>query len=176
MGLRILFTTSDAAMALSCIDRDAATVEIPGVVTIDEVGAHLHPGWQKRIGDWFVDHFPKTQFIVTTHSPFICRAAVLGSVWLLPAPDSGESPRHIAGSEFDCLVDGDVLDTYGTGLFGSDVTRSRRSKRKLERLGLLNRKRLKKPLSNDERRERDRLRAALSSNPEVTASISGCLI
>ena len=171
--LRILFATSDAATALSCIDQDAATVEIPGVVAIDEVDAHLHPGWQKRIGDWFVDHFPKTQFIVTTHSPIICRAAARGSVWLLPAPDSGEGPRRIAGSEFDRLVDGDVLDAYGTGLFGSDVTRSERSKRKLERLALLNRKRLKKPLSDDERCERDRLRAVLSSNPGVTASTSG---
>ena len=171
--LRILFATSDAAMALSCIDRDAATVKIPGVVVIDEVDAHLHPGWQKLIGDWFVDRFPKTQFIVTTHSPIICRAAARGSVWLLSAPDSGESPRRIAGSELNRLVDGDVLDAYGTGLFGSDVTRSERSKEKLEQLARLNRKRLKKPLSDDERRERDRLRATLSSNPGVTASSGG---
>ena len=166
--MRLLFTTSGAEAALSSIDRDAATVALPGVVAIDEVDAHLHPGWQKRIGDWFVDHFPETQFIVTTHSPIVCRAAARGSVWLLPAPDSAESPRRVAGSELDRLVDGDVLDAYGTELFGEDVTRSERSKKKRERLARLNRKRLKEPLSDDERRERDRLRAALPSDPGVT--------
>ena len=170
--LRILFATSGAEAALSSIDRGKATVALPGVVAIDEIDAHLHPGWQKRIGDWFVDHFPETQFIVTTHSPIVCRAAARGSVWLLPAPDSGESPRRVAGSDLDRLVDGDVLDAYGTGLFGADVTRSERSKEKLARLARLNRKRLKKRLSDKERRERDRLRATLPSDPGVTASPS----
>ena len=167
--MRLLFTTSGAEAALSSIDRDAATVALPGVVAIDEIDAHLHPGWQTRIGDWFVDRFPETQFIVTTHSPIVCRAAAHGSVWLLPAPDSAESPRRIVGSELDRLVDGDVLDAYGTELFGADVTRSERSKKKRERLARLNRKRLKGPLSDGERRERDRLRAALPSDPGVTA-------
>ena len=47
----------------------AGTVTLPGVVAIDEVDAHLHPAWQQRIGDWFVERFPVTQFFVTTHSP-----------------------------------------------------------------------------------------------------------
>lgn len=167
--LRLLFATSGAEAALSSIDRGKATVSLPGVVAIDEIDAHLHPEWQKRIGDWFVDRFPETQFIVTTHSPIACRAAARGSVWLLPAPDSGESPRRVVGSDLDRLVDGDVLDAYGTGLFGADVTRSERSKEKRARLAQLNRKRLKKRLSSKERRERDRLRAALPSDPVVTA-------
>ena len=168
--LRLLFATSGAEAALSSIDRDKATVALPGVVAIDEIDAHLHPEWQKRIGDWFVNRFPETQFIVTTHSPIACRAAAPhGSVWLLPAPDSGESPRRVVGSDLDRLVDGDVLDAYGTGLFGADVTRSERSKEKRARLAQLNRKRLKKQLSSKERRERDRLRAALPSDPVVTA-------
>ena len=167
--MRLLFTTSGAEAALASIDRDAAKVMLPGVVAVDEIDAHLHPGWQTRIGDWFVDHFPETQFIVTTHSPIACRAAAHGSVWLLPAPDSEESPRRIAGSDLDRLIDGDVLDAYGTELFGAGVTRSERSKKKRERLARLNRKRLKEPLSDGERRERDRLRAALPSDPGVTA-------
>ena len=66
-----------------------------GVAAIDEIDAHLHPAWQQRIGDWFVEHFPETQFFVTTHSPIICRAARRGSVWLLPVPGSDEQPRRI---------------------------------------------------------------------------------
>ena len=168
--MRLLFTTSGAEAALASIDRDAAKIMLPGVVAIDEIDAHLHPGWQQRIGDWFVDRFPETQFIVATHSPIVCRAAApRGSVWLLPAPDSEERPRRVAGSDLDRLIDGDVLDAYGTELFGADVTRSERSKKKRERLARLNRKRLKAPLSDDERRERDRLRAALPGDPGVTA-------
>ena len=44
------------------------------------------------------------------------------------------------------LVDGNILDAYGTDLFGEGVTRSAKSKEKLERLARLNRKRLRKPL------------------------------
>ncbi len=171
--LRILFATSDAETVLSRIDQGKATVALPGVVAIDEIDAHLHPGWQQRIGDWFVDHFPETQFFVTTHSPIICRAARRGSVWQLPAPSSEEDPRRVVGTELARLIGGDILDAYGTELFGEDVTRSEQSKENRARLARLNRKRLRAPLSDDERRERDRLRAALPSDPGVTASSGG---
>jgi predicted ATP-binding protein involved in virulence len=44
-------------------------ISSPGVVIIDEIDAHLHVSWQKRIGGWLKTHFPNIQFIVTTHSP-----------------------------------------------------------------------------------------------------------
>ncbi len=50
---------------------DRITDETPGVVLIDEIDLHLHPGWQKRILADLRYIFPKVQFIVTTHSPFI---------------------------------------------------------------------------------------------------------
>lgn len=40
-----------------------------GVVLIDEVDLHLHPGWQQRILPDLVRTFPNIQFIVSTHSP-----------------------------------------------------------------------------------------------------------
>lgn len=39
------------------------------IVLIDEVELHLHPSWQQRILDDLRRTFPKTQFIVSTHSP-----------------------------------------------------------------------------------------------------------
>ena len=39
------------------------------VVLIDEVDLHLHPSWQQRILRDLTRTFPKTQFIVSTHSP-----------------------------------------------------------------------------------------------------------
>jgi predicted ATP-binding protein involved in virulence len=46
-----------------------------GVVMIDEVDEHLHPGWQRLILPQLMETFPSIQFIVTTHSP-----QVVGSV------------------------------------------------------------------------------------------------
>ncbi|ELS8946901.1 AAA family ATPase [Vibrio fluvialis] len=46
----------------------------PGVVLIDEVDLHLHPRWQKVILASLENNFPKIQFIVTTHSPFIVQS------------------------------------------------------------------------------------------------------
>ncbi|MGW8462810.1 AAA family ATPase [Pseudomonas sp. CLCA07] len=40
-----------------------------GVILIDEVDLHLHPGWQQKILPDLMRTFPDVQFIVTTHSP-----------------------------------------------------------------------------------------------------------
>jgi len=44
------------------------------IVMIDEVDLHLHPSWQKRVVGDLLRTFPNTQFILTTHSPFIVEA------------------------------------------------------------------------------------------------------
>lgn len=46
-----------------------AAKQTPGVVLIDEVDMHLHPGWQQVVLQDLTAAFPKLQFIVTTHSP-----------------------------------------------------------------------------------------------------------
>ncbi|MFN0200095.1 MAG: AAA family ATPase, partial [Bacteroidia bacterium] len=51
--------------------RENACKESEGIVLIDELDLHLHPNWQKRIVGDLQKSFPKLQFIVTTHSPFI---------------------------------------------------------------------------------------------------------
>ena len=43
----------------------------PAIVMIDEIEAHLHVELQKRALPFLTEMFPNTQFIVTTHSPFI---------------------------------------------------------------------------------------------------------
>ncbi|TXD96777.1 AAA family ATPase [Psychrobacter frigidicola] len=45
--------------------------ELTGVVMIDEIDAHLHVSLQKKILSFLTSAFPKVQFIVTTHSPFV---------------------------------------------------------------------------------------------------------
>ena len=46
-----------------------------GTVLIDELDIHLHPMWQRQIPGLLRELFPKLQFIVTTHSPFIAAGA-----------------------------------------------------------------------------------------------------
>ena len=167
--IRLMFRTFGTEVALRGIDSIMGTISLPGIVAIDEVDAHLHPAWQKSIGDWFVKRFPETQFFVTTHSPIICRAARRGSVWLLPVPGCPGEARQIVGPELSRLIDGSILDAYGTELFGEEVSRSEQSKEKLSRLARLNRKRLTTCLSPSEQGELEHLRATLPSSPNTTA-------
>lgn len=45
-----------------------------GIVMIDEVELHLHPGWQQTILLGLMRTFPNVQFIVSTHSPQVVSA------------------------------------------------------------------------------------------------------
>jgi len=46
----------------------------PVIVLIDEIDLHLHPKWQTEIIENLSYHFPKAQFIVTSHSPLMVQA------------------------------------------------------------------------------------------------------
>lgn len=99
-----------------------------GVVLIDEIDAHLHVSWQQTIGFWLKDHFPGLQFIVSTHSPFICQAADPGGLVRLPAPGE-DGPAHILdGESYNRVVNGSIDDAVLTDLFGLETTYSARSR------------------------------------------------
>ena len=53
---------------------EEAIRKTPGVVMIDEMDLYLHPHWQKHILQDFQNAFPRIQFIVSTHSPFIIQS------------------------------------------------------------------------------------------------------
>lgn len=150
-----------------CIREGQMAIDLPGVVLIDEVDAHLHPSWQRRVGDWFRKYFPKVQFIVTTHSPLICHSAETGSVWRLRAPGADTPQGKVTGLELKRLLFGSVLEAYDTEMFGRDVTRSPSSTEKLERLAQLNVKSLAGQLSGRDRREQEELRAMLPTSAGV---------
>lgn len=148
-------------------DTNNSKIIVSGVVLIDEVDAHLHPTWQRRIGLWFREHFPNIQFIVTTHSPLVCQAAEHGTVWRLPKPGNGEQAEQVTGVALDQLLYGNVLDAYGTELFGEDVGRSDKAMEKLERLAELNRKQVRSKLTAKERQEQGELRAIFPTDSHV---------
>ena len=45
--------------------------DVQGIVLIDEIETHLHIELQKKVLPFLISFFPKVQFIVTTHSPFV---------------------------------------------------------------------------------------------------------
>ncbi len=51
--------------------HDVKSYDLEGIVIIDEIETHLHVDLQKKILPFLTDFFPKIQFIVTTHSPFV---------------------------------------------------------------------------------------------------------
>lgn len=48
--------------------------DFDGVILIDEIDLHLHPSWQAKLVEALKEIFPKTQFIVTTHSPSVLQS------------------------------------------------------------------------------------------------------
>ncbi len=115
-------------------------IDLPGVVLIDEIDAHLHPTWQTRIGQWFTKYFPCIQFIVTTHSPLICRACDKGTIWRLASPGSDGTSGKISNNDKNILINGNVLDAYGTAIFGENVTISLEAVQRKEELVKLKKK------------------------------------
>ncbi|MFI5838856.1 AAA family ATPase [Catenuloplanes sp. NPDC051500] len=105
------------------IDESAGfpRVMAPGVVIIDEVDAHLHVSWQKRIGTWLKQHFPRIQFIVTTHSPYVCQSADRGGLIRLPGPDENEPPTVVDEDLYERVVYGSGDDAVLSELFGLDT-------------------------------------------------------
>lgn len=135
------------------------SIVVPGVVLIDEIDAHLHPTWQTRIGQWFTKYFPNIQFIVTTHSPLICRASEKGTIWRLVAPGSEGESKQITGIERDRLIIGNILDAYGTEIFGENVSISEEANEKMNRLAELNIKSVIGEINDNELEELQNLKS-----------------
>lgn len=53
------------------------------IVLIDELDAHLHPAWQRKIVHLLRQHFPNIQFILTAHSPLVVAGCSYGEVCVL---------------------------------------------------------------------------------------------
>lgn len=66
----LLLMVGDIAHRLAVADPEALDpLQGAGVVLIDALELHLHPGWQRAILPALTRAFPKVQFVVTTHSP-----------------------------------------------------------------------------------------------------------
>ena len=58
-------------------------LETPAIVIIDELELHLHPTWQKDIICKLKESFPKTKFILTTHTPTVVSSIINQNIYLI---------------------------------------------------------------------------------------------
>jgi hypothetical protein len=102
------------------------------------------------------------QFIVTTHSPIICRACgENGTIWHLPTPGTDKQIREIVGTEKYKMLYGNILDAYGTGDFGEGTQISAMAKEMIQRKIELQNKAYETDLSPKEEAELNDLRAKI---------------
>lgn len=62
----------------------------PGILIVDEIDAHLHPSWQRRIIPALTKHFPNLQLFCSTHSPLMLSGLKEGQLQLLKRDANGK--------------------------------------------------------------------------------------
>jgi predicted ATP-binding protein involved in virulence len=102
-----------ADLAFRCVRLNSfygqfAPEESNGIVLIDEIEQHLHPGWQQRILPALREAFPKVQFIVTTHSPEVLSTVESPQIRILENGECNLAPVGTLGAESQRLLK-DVL-------------------------------------------------------------------
>ena len=78
------------------------TYDIPGIVLIDEVETHLHVELQRLVLPFLTKMFPRIQFIVTTHSPFVISSLPNAVVYDLERQIRVED---MSGYSYDAVVE-----------------------------------------------------------------------
>ncbi len=148
----------------------------PGIVLIDEIDAHLHVTWQQRIGYWLKAHFPNVQFLVTTHSPYICQAADPGGLIRLGAPGDSTPPEVVDQDLYRRVVYGSGDDAILSELFGLESPFSPEADRIRRRAGDLEAAMMDGEATDAERAEYDELSARLTSSLSTRAAEVAALI
>ncbi|RSM70297.1 AAA family ATPase [Kibdelosporangium aridum] len=160
----------ELSLDTSSFAETTSVVTAPGVVIIDEVDAHLHVSWQKRIGAWLKRHFPAIQFIVTTHSPYICQAADPAGLIRLPGPDQHEAPQTVEADLWERIVYGTGDDAILSDLFGLDTAYSDEANALREQLVALEMTVLAGTADADQLERYAQLKDLLTSSPATRVS------
>ena len=127
---------------------------LPGILIVDEIDAHLHPSWQRRIIPTLTRHFPNLQIFCSTHSPLMLAGLKQGQVHLLQRDDTGK----VTVSKNDADIAGWSADEILRNLLGVADPTDLETVGRLERLQQL---RDKEELSAEEAQELEKLRYAV---------------
>jgi len=79
-------------------------------------------------------------------------------VWLLAAPGNDNESGEITGIERERLINGNILDAYGTEVFGENVSISEEANEKMNRLAELNVKSIIGEIGESEKAELQNLK------------------
>lgn len=83
-GYQSMFALAmDFARRLAIGNRQMFYSKTSAIMLVDEIDLHLHPTWQQRVLSDLMQTFPKTQFIVTTHSPQVLTTVKNESIRIL---------------------------------------------------------------------------------------------
>lgn len=143
---------SEVYPGLPLVVREDDRLYVPhrGVVLIDEVDAHLHPAWQRQMGFWLKDHFPNIQFIVTSHSAFVCQAADDLGVYALSSEEGDSGQARLDQSEWQKIIAGTVNDILTSRAFQLTQTRSPKAVEARKEWSKLRAKQMRFELNGDE--------------------------
>lgn len=82
--------------------HNVKSYDLEGVVIIDEIETHLHVDLQKKILPFLTDFFPKIQFIVSTHSPFVLSSLSNATICDL---ETKTITNDLSGYSYDALIE-----------------------------------------------------------------------
>ncbi|SCN03749.1 AAA family ATPase [Bacillus wiedmannii] len=91
--------------------------DVEGIVIIDEIEAHLHVSLQKKIFKFLTDFFPKVQFIISTHSPFVLSSVNDAIIYDLY---EGAAYKDLSNYSYEAIVE----DFLGVDQYSSIVKES----------------------------------------------------
>lgn len=131
LAIDLLRRLSEAYEQTSDWIDNEGRITAEGVVLIDELDAHLHPVWQREIGFWLPAQFPRLQFIVATHSPFVPQAADDHAVWVLRT--NPDDPTQVNAGQDVPSVKGWRADQILTVLFNVSDLRDPETEQKIRR-------------------------------------------
>ena len=129
----------------------------PAILIIDEIDAHLHPSWQRRIIPTLTKHFPSLQIFCSTHSPLMLAGLRAGQVQLLDLHDDATITVSTNESDVFGWTADEILRTF-LDIYSPTDLRTSESIRRLEDLDL------KEDLSPSEAEELDDLRRTISKS------------
>ena len=129
----------------------------PATLIIDEIDAHLHPSWQRRILPTLTRHFPKLQIFCSTHSPLMLAGLKAGQVQLLTRDKKGKVTVSTNETDIVSWSADEILRNFLDVRYPTDLG----TEDGLRRLQALRRK---AKLSKKEAQELGRLRRTVGQN------------
>lgn len=137
----VIYIVSDLILRMDknwLLEDKISEYDYQGIVLIDELETHLHIELQKKIFPFLTKFFPKIQFIVTTHSPYILNSISNAKAYDLERQVeldnlSGFSSDNLAEGYFEADAYSDELknslNRYEELCFRKDLTEDERAER-----------------------------------------------